>query len=457
MQNWAVAELETVKFGDRRLKYRLMRIVERMVERPALSIPAACKNWAETKATYRFLSSDKVEAEAIRAAHREKTMERLQGETGILVAQDTTELNYSSHKKKEGLGGLRHPGERGLYVHSGLAIRLDGVPLGLLYQEVWARSIRSERSKEERHATSTKEKESQRWINTLAACREHIPENIQTILVADREADMYDLFAAPRSSQLHLLVRAVQNRRIDHPATYLKQAVSELGIAGQMSVEVGRQGERAPRTAHLEIRYLNVEILPPHRGLYRKGAQPISVWVILAQESSPPAGEEPISWWLLTTLSIRTLEEAQRCIRWYSYRWLIERYHFVLKSGCRIERLQLENAQRLERAIATYAIVAWRLLWLTYQARLAPEQSCAIALETFEWQSLCCTVLRSATPPQQPPSLQLAILYIAKLGGFLARKGDGPPGVQTIWRGLNRLSDIAATWRLLHPSDVGNG
>lgn len=450
MQTWAARELETVKLGDRRLKKRLVQLVERFTQHPARSIPAACNNWAETKATYRFLSSDKVQAEAIRAGHREKTLERLQSESCILVAQDTTELNYTSQKQKQGLGGLRHPGEQGLYVHSGLVIRLDGVPLGLLYQEMWARSIRSGRSKEERRAAKTQEKESQRWINTLTVCRTHIPDTIETIVVADREADMYDLFAAERHSQLHLLVRAVQDRRVDHPALYLQKAVLEQGPVGEMQVEVGRQGERLPRQAVLTIRYLQVQILPPYRGVHRKGARPLSVWAILAQELTPPPGEEAICWWLLTTLPVLSLADAIRCVHWYSFRWLIERYHFVLKSGCRIERLQLETAQRLERALAVYSIVAWRLLWLTYQARLSEAQSCTVVFEPHEWQSLCCMVLGSPSPPQQPPSLQTAILYLARLGGFLARKRDGPPGVQTIWRGLSRLSDIAATWSLIH-------
>jgi hypothetical protein len=327
----------------------------------------------------------------------------------------------------------------------------------LLYQEVWARSIRSERSKEERRAAKTQEKESQRWLNTLASCREHLPETIETILIADREADMYDLFAAQSHPKLHLLVRAVQDRRIDHPAGYLQRAVSEQVPVGEMQVAVGRQGERLPRQAVLVIRYLQVQILPPYRGVHRKGARPLSVWAILAQESTPPADEEAICWWLLTTIPILGLADATRCVQWYSFRWLIERYHFVLKSGCRIERLQLETAQRLERALAVYAIVAWRLLWLTYQARLSEQQSCAIVFEPHEWQALCCIVLGSSSPPKHPPSLQTAILYVARLGGFLARKRDGPPGVQTIWRGLCRLSDIAATWLLLHPAEVGKG
>jgi hypothetical protein len=456
MQGWAAEELKTVQLGDRRLKDRLIQLVERFAENPARSIPAACQNWAETKAAYRFLSSDHVEAKAIRAAHREQTLERIQSEARIFIAQDTTELNYTSHKKKQGLGGLRLPGEQGLYVHSALAIRPNGVPLGLLYQEIWARTICAERTKDERHAEKTSEKESQRWINTLAECRTHLPETVEAILIADREADMYDLFAAQRAAKLHLLIRAVQDRRIEHSASRLQQAVLDQVPAGQMELEVGRQGERAPRQAILSIRYLNVSILPPHHGVHRKEDQPVSVWAILAQEQATPPGEQAIDWWLLTTLPVLNLEDAQRCIQWYSFRWLIERYHFVLKSGCRIERLQLENAKRIERALALYSIVAWRLLWLTYQARCFPQQSCTSVFEPHEWKSLWCTLHHTPSPPAQPPTLQTAVLDVARLGGFLARKRDGPPGVQTIWRGLNRLSDIASTWLLIHPSVVGN-
>ncbi len=148
---------------------------------------------------------------------------------------------------------------------------------------------------------------------------------------------------------------------------------------------------------------------------------------------------------------MNNFEQAVRCIRWYTYRWLIERYHYVLKSGCRIEHLQLETAERVKKALATYAIVAWRLLWLTYQARQNPELPCDTILETHEWQSLYCHIHDVALPSSQPPSIEQAVIWIAQLGGFLARKHDGFPGVKTLWRGLPRLHDIASTWKRLHP------
>lgn len=456
MESWAAKELERVDLGDVRLERRLFRIVERLSERPEQSIPAACQSWAETKGTYRFFSSKQVEAEKIILGHRSKTIERMKTESCVLVAQDTSELNYTAHKKKEGLGGLRHSWEKGLYLHTGLAIRLDGVPLGLVYQQIWARKIDSDRSKAERRITKTKDKESQRWIDTLRLCQDVIPADKKIVVIADREADMYDLLATERQNNVDLLVRAVQNRRVDHPTRYLQDAVLAQPPFGQMQVEVSRQGERPPRLATLVIRYMTVAILPPYRGVHRKEARPIHIQVILANEVDPPRDEPAISWWLLTTLPVQSLEDAKRCIQWYSYRWLIERFHFVLKSGCCVESLQLENAERLERALATYSIVAWRLLWLTYLARLSPEQSCLIVFEPHEWQSLHCFVHQTPLPPSTPPSLKTALLWIAQLGGFLARKRDGVPGVQTIWRGLRRLSDISDTWLLSHPLFVGN-
>jgi hypothetical protein len=173
--------------------------------------------------------------------------------------------------------------------------------------------------------------------------------------------------------------------------------------------------------------------------------------VIQALEVDPPPGVEPVNWLLLTTLVITCFEDLVQCLRWYSYRWLIERYHYVLKSGCRLEQLQLESADRIHRALATYTIVAWRLLWITYLARYHPDLPADTILETHEWQGLYCTIHHHPHPPDSPPNLRDAVRWIAQLGGFLARSHDGEPGVKTIWQGLRRLHDIAQTWLLLSP------
>src|SRR5262249_2600341 len=157
----------------------------------------------------------------------------------------------------------------------------------------------------------------------------------------------------------------------------------------------------------------------------RKELPHLRLTAILAEEENPPAGQEPVRWWQLTTLPITTLAEAMQAVAWYALRWLVERYHFVLKSGCRIEQLQLEAAGRLQRALATYGVVAWRLLWLTYEARRNPETSCEAVLPREQWQVLHRVVEKSKPLPTSPPSLRAAVRQIARLGGFLARKGDG--------------------------------
>jgi hypothetical protein len=148
-------------------------------------------------------------------------------------------------------------------------------------------------------------------------------------------------------------------------------------------------------------------------------------------------------------------------VRTYAYRWLVERYHYVLKSGCRIEALPLRDTDRLERALALYAIVAWRLLWLTYLARRQPEHPCTRALSTPEWQVLFRTRYPTAALPTQPPPLGQAVRWIARLGGFLDRAGDGEPGVKVLWRGLRHLEDLTVGWQLAQaeaapPGLVGN-
>lgn len=218
-----------------------------------------------------------------------------------------------------------------------------------------------------------------------------------------------------------------------------------------MVISVPRKDDQPTRKASLTVRHGSFTFPPPSNRPKTATKKEITLNVISAKEDNPPTGKTPINWLLLTTLEVKNFEQAIRCIVWYTYRWLIERYHYVLKSGCRIEHLQLETAERIKKALATYTIVAWRLLWLTYQARQNPELPCDTVLETHEWQSLYCHVHDLALPSSQPPSLKQAVIWIAQLGGFLARKHDGFPGVKTLWRGLQRLHDIASTWKLLHP------
>jgi hypothetical protein len=462
---WALTEVGAAALGDPRRTRRVATLLTDLAARPSDGIPAACAAPAATKAAYRCLANEAIVADELRAAHIAATAARLQGETTILALQDTTALDFTAHPALAGAGPLSHPAQHGVWLHSVLAATTEGVPQGLLHQQSWARDPETVGQRRTRRQRPTAEKESQRWLDAQAATDTVIPPETQVITVADREADIYDLFALPRPPRHAVLIRATQNRCIVEEAHYLWEAVRTAPGGEVVPVLVGRRADRAPREAYLTLRWVAVTLLPPRNRPARATLAPLPLVAILAEEPVPPPGEPPIHWLLLTSLGVHSGEEALACVRWYACRWLVERYHFALKSGCKIEALQLRRTDRLERALALYAIVAWRLLWLTYLARAAPEQPCTVALAPAEWQVLYRTRYPHAILPAQPPPLGPAVRWIARLGGFQDRTGDGAPGLKVLWRGLRRLEDLTVGWQLAHtvppllpsPPLVGNG
>lgn len=453
---WVAEELRFTDLGDTRRNRRLACIVEDLAAQPSASVPQASRTPAALQATYDFWKSPYIKPAAILASHQQSTVERMQGAAIVLAIQDTTEFNFTQHRSKQGMGPLDHPNMQGLKCHSILCVTGEGIPLGILHQQVWARDAATQGKRHQRHQRAIQDKESQRWLDSLDVTTRVIPQDIDWIMVGDREADIYDLFMRASTRQVDFLIRAAQNRTVQSDnlsseTVLLETAIRQIPVRGRINLEVCRTPQREPRRVTLTVRFATVELHPPRNRPRKDGLLPLPVQVILAEEEHPLDGEEAIRWLLLTTVTVNDLQEARQCLRWYSYRWLIERYHYVLKSGCHIEQLQLETADRIERALATYAMVAWRLLWLTYLARQAPEQACDAVFEAYEWQALYCTIHHTSLLPSTPPTLHECIRWIAQLGGFIGRKGDGEPGAKTIWRGLQRLHDIAQTWQLAHP------
>ena len=449
---WAQEELAEADFGDKRLTKRFIQIVSDIAAQPEASIPQACGDEGATKATYRFLDNENVTPEAIRASHRSKTVERVKGYKVVLAVQDTTSLNYTAHKVTSGLGPIDGNGSNGMHVHSVLAVSSDGIPLGLVHQQVWARDPNEKGKKEKRKKLPIEEKESYRWLQSLEATKQAMTEDTHIITVTDREGDIFEFFALERPHNMDLLIRAVQDRRVqvdDSDIGKLWNSIESAPIAKQtMTIHLEHRPGMPARDVTLHLRWKTISILPPANK--KKKYTPVTFTAILVTEADPPEGVEPLEWLLMTTLPVETFQQAAQCVLWYRFRWLIERYHFVVKSGCHLEKLQLETAERLERALAIYCIVAWRLLHLTYLARVTPDASCEVVFQTYEWQALHAFTYQTNVIPTTPPSLNEATRLVAKLGGFLARKSDGEPGVQTIWRGLRRLDDLSSIWLLLH-------
>jgi hypothetical protein len=463
LRTWADHELRYAKLGDARLNKRLSRLVADLATRPESSLPQATVGWAATKAAYRFFDNPRLEPDDIRAAHRAAAEQRLPEAGTVLALQDTTQLDFSRHPATRGLGYLGDLKHNGLLAHSVLLASADGVPLGVVDQHVWRRDPTQYGKRQQRRHKATADKESQRWLDALQQAEQSVPPGRALLTVADREADFYDLFTAKRRPGHDLLIRAKGRRSVRHPARLLGPALRQSPARGQLSVALPRADGRAARTATLTLRFGRFSINPPSTHPRRKGLPAVTLTAVLAQEEEPPAGVPAVSWLLLTSLEVEALAQAAAVVRCYSRRWLVERFHFVLKSGCRVEQLQLEAADRLMRALATYSIVAWRLLWLTYEARQHPEASCAEVFGRQEWEVLHRAGNPGKPLPEAAPSLREAVRQVARLGGFLARRGDGEPGVQTLWRGLRRLQDLVDGHRLTRqqqnsPSTlVGNG
>lgn len=456
--SWAAEELKTVDLGDKRRNRRLIKIVEDLSAMPHASVTQAARDNAAVQGTYEFWGNVRVEANEILAAHRDSTLSRVEREEIVLAVQDTTELDFSSHPCKQGLGALSKKDAQGLKVHSVLCVSPFGVPLGVLHQKVWAREKNRRTTGYQDRKRTIEQKESHRWLESLELSQQWIPQDKRVVTVADREADIYELFVLPRREGSEFLIRACHPRGVKQTATdldieSLQEAISQTAACGELTLELQRTPKRKPRTATLTVRISSLELQPPLHHPQRSDLKPVQVQVVWAIEEMPPVGEKAIAWLLLTTLEVTCFEQAERCLRWYSYRWLIERYHYTLKSGCRLEQLQLERADRLERALATYAIVAWRLLWLTYEARSHPEESIEGILPTHYWIALYCHVHQTTVLPSKPPTLADCVRWIARLGGFLGRKHDGKPGVKTLWLGLQRVHDMASIWQLLVPGN----
>ena len=455
--NWAEQEFKPNVVPDRRLHQRLILMTTQFGKHPTAAIPEACEDWGDTKAAYRFFDNEAVESKALLMSHHQATVERMKSHPVVLVPQDTTSLNYASHPHTKGLGpiGDEVDGPQGLLLHHALALSEEGMPLGELFSKLWARDPEDFGKAQKRKKLQLDEKESVKWLEgwqaTVEAARQ-MPETL-VINICDREGDVYEVTQGASKTDcpnVGLLVRLRHDRKVEPPDTdepsegslpKLVASLSSQPVAATLRVQVPRHEEQAARTAVLEVRFCALMLQSPVRNRHLPAMR---VYAVQAREIHPPPGVEPICWQLLSTRPVTTAQEAIRTVKWYAKRWQIEVYHKVLKSGCKVEQRQLESFERLQRMLAVYMIVAWRVLAMTIAAREYPELPVSIWLEEAEWQTLVCHTKNTPILPKQCPTVKEAVLWIAKLGGFLARKGDGQPGPICLWRGLRRLKDITA-------------
>jgi hypothetical protein len=272
------------------------------------------------------------------------------------------------------------------------------------------------------------------------ACR-NIPEEIKVINVCDREGDMYELFDKAVRNKLLFLIRIVQNRMTVENTRILDE-IRQKPCAGRINTVIPRDSRRnlKERETVLQVRYARFEVKKPQIKNVNKTLLPsLPVNVIYVKEEEPPEGIEPIEWFLMTNEPVGSGEEAYEKVAYYIQRWKIERFHFVLKSGCRVEKLQERSVEKTASLVLMYSIISVFIMNLTYIARINPDLSCAILFDDDEWKILYCAAHRIKTPPEKPYTIAEAVKYVGWLGGPKTAPSDGPPGVKTIWKGLQKL------------------
>lgn len=458
MEGWVERELAGCEFPDQRLKARLGKLLGELGRRIGETLPTACQDWAATKAAYRFFSNPRVNESVILAGHFAATSARVAATKGtILVLHDTTEFSFR-RDRPEAIGKTRllprrQLGEQpitqcGLLMHSSLAITTAGKPLGLTAVKFWTRkkfkgtnALKGRGIDGGKHSVNTTripiaQKESIRWLDNLKQSTQFAGPD-RCVHIGDRESDIYELFCLARTENTHFLVRTCVDRLAGSGSTTIARKMNREPIQGTYQIEV-LDAKRRPMAVELQLRYSQMTVHPPIGK--HKEYPPLSLTVIHAWERGKPKGRQPICWKLLTDLPVMDLDAAIEKVEWYAQRWKIETFHKILKSGCRAEDAKLRTAARLTNLIAVFCVVAWRVFWLTMVHRTSPQSSANNVFTETEITVLNHVAGDSHRAP--PKNMAHYVLTVARLGGYLNRKNDGPPGNTVLWRGLSRLTDI---------------
>src|SRR5437588_840904 len=453
-QGWVDREIAGCEFRDARLGDRFRKLLAQIGSAMGRSIPLVCQDWANTKAAYRFLSNDRVSEADILAGHFQSTRDRTAATDGLVVVlHDTTEFTYQREKSeaigitksinsgRDKAGRLRSHTVCGILMHSSLAVTTEGLPLGLAAVKLWTRKKFKGTAALKKKINPTRvpieKKESIRWLDNLKQSTELLDDPGRCVHIGDRESDIYELFCAAQEVGTHFLVRTCVDRLAGDGDHTIAEEMDEVAVKGLHRIEV-RDSNGDPDEAILEIRFRKLRVLPPIGKQKRYPA--LTLTVIHAEERGTPKNRKKIDWKLITDLPVQSRKDAIEKLEWYALRWKIEVFHKILKSGCKAEESKLRTAQRLANLISVFCIVSWWVFWMTMLNRSASDALPTLALTATEIAVLDRLV--SDKPQARRKTLSHYLTKIARLGGYLARANDPPPGNTVMWRGLSRLTDI---------------
>jgi hypothetical protein len=423
-EDWCAYEMRGLDLGDQRREQRAVKILAARWQQPQASFYGSFSAWAPAKAAYGLIEhrSRDISLERLLGAHQQATQARMAAEPVVLLPQDTTALNYTGLRQTGGLGPLGEAKGRGLWLHTLLTFRPDGVPLGVLDARCWARPPEDAAGRG-RNAKSVDEKESVRWLDAFhraAAAARRMPQT-KLVVITDREGDLYELHDAAQTgpANLHALIRAQHDRKLDcHKKLWDFMASQPVGQTRQLKLP-RRQGQPA-RTAEVQVRWANVTIEAPAVGC-KKSWPPLTLRAVWVHESQPPAAVEAIDWMLLTDLPLQTAEDAWEKVQWYCRRWGIEEWHRALKNGCGVEQREFKTAEHLQRVLAFDLIVAWRVLTCVKLGRALPQLPASVLYSLPELEVLQAAVKKNSARRQLS-------------GSPWPKPIDSSPGWEAIWQ-----------------------
>lgn len=373
----------------------------------------------------------------------------------VLVLHDTTEFTFR-REQPELIGNIGVIGGRkdqrgrpqfyttcGILMHSSLVVTTEGLPLGISAIKFWTRKEFKGTNALKKKINPTRvpieEKESFRWLENIKQTAALLAEPERCIHIGDRESDIYELFCTAHDANTHFLVRTCVDRLAGDGQHTISEEMEAVDVkANHVITVLDKKGQ--PATAVLELRYRRIRVLPP---IGKQGRYPeLRLTVIYAQEREVPSGRDPIDWKLITDLPVSTPLQAIEKLEWYASRWKIETFHKIVKSGCKAEESKLRTADRLVNLIAVFCILSWRIFWMTMINPSTCNAPTSIAFTETECQLLDHLVPDRAKARTAKKTLSAYIIKVARLGGYLARSSDPPPGNIVMWRGLSRLTDI---------------
>ena len=475
MRSWIDQELAGCVFADERLGRRFGVLMEQLSKGLGQTLPLACGDWASTKAAYRFLDNRRVSEQEILAGHFQATRARFTSMDGpILVLHDTTEFSFT-RSDTQAIGQTRKvvagPHSKdgrprmhtlcGILMHSSLAVTTDGLPLGLAAIKLWTRkkfkgtnALKGKGVDGGKHSINAtripiEKKESLRWLQNVRQSAANLGGGDRCVHIGDRESDIYELFCDCESLKTRFVLRTCVDRRSGNGGQTVAEAMQKQHVTAVHRVKV-RDTKGKPSTAVLEIKYRCLQVCPPI-GKEKRYVN-LMLTVIHAKERGPTKNRDPIDWKLITNLPVVCKADAIEKLDWYAMRWKIETFHKVLKSGCRAEDSKLRSAERLANLIAILCILAWRVLWLCMVNRVSPNLPARLVFTDTE-----ITLLEHLVPmpgDSRKKAVSIFLTRLAKLGGYLGRTRDAPPGNTVLWRGMARLTDIHLGFSLAR--DVGN-